>query len=107
MPGYGRAFVDISQAPADAHNCPGCPHPALGPAIVGSPNVLINGFPALRLGDAGFHAGCCGPNTWIATQGSATVLINGSGAHRQGDHAQHCGGIGVLITGSGDVVADK
>ena len=35
------------------------PHPAIGPAISGSPDVLINGRPALRIDDIGVHAACC------------------------------------------------
>jgi len=104
MPGIGR-LGDLSNAPADAHGCPGCPHPVVGPAIVGSPDVLVNHLPALRLGDQGVHAACCGPNMWTAVSGSATVMINGQPAHRLGDQDQHCGGPGQLIQGSPDVVA--
>lgn len=107
MPGYGRAYVDFSLAAVDVHGCPGCPHTAIGPAIAGSTDVFIDGLPALRVGDAGVHAACCGPNTWTAIQGSATVLINSRGAHRQGDQAHHCGGVGVLISGSTSVIAEK
>jgi len=104
MPGIAR-LGDKSQAPVDAHGCPGCPHPVVGPAILGSPNVLVNGLPALRVGDMGVHAACCGPNMWTATKGSATVLINGQPAHRMGDEDQHCGGRGQMIEGSPDVLA--
>jgi uncharacterized Zn-binding protein involved in type VI secretion len=104
MPAIGR-LGDRSLAPVDAHGCPGCPHPVLGPAIIGSPNVLVNGLPALRVGDMGVHASCCGPNMWWATKGSATVLINGQPAHRLGDEDQHCGGKGQLIEGSPNVLA--
>ncbi len=99
MPAAGR-IGDISQCPADAHGCPACPHPAMGPAIVGSPTVLVNSLPALRLGDQGVHAACCGPNTWTAQEGSASVLLNGKPAHRVGDMDQHCGGVGKLMLGS-------
>ena len=75
MPPQGR-LGDKSQIPADAHGCPGCPHPAIGPAIDGSPNVNVNSRPALRVGDHGMHAACCGPNTWTASAGSGTVNIN-------------------------------
>lgn len=71
--------------------------------MTGSPNVLVDGQPALRLGDSGIHAICCGPNTWTAIQGSATVLINGEPAHRRDDMDKHCGGIGRLVEGSPDV----
>ncbi|MBC2695183.1 MAG: hypothetical protein HF982_07905 [Desulfobacteraceae bacterium] len=103
MPQQGR-LGDKSQAPVDAHGCVACPHPSVtGPAIQGSPDVLVNYLPALRVGDMGIHAACCGPNTWTAVMGSATVLINNSPAHRMGDMDQHCGGVGQLIEGSPDV----
>ena len=103
MPPQGR-LGDKSQAPVDAHGCPACPHPVIGPAIKGSPDVLVNGMPALRVGDQGIHAACCGPNVWTALKGSATVLINNMPAHRMGDTDQHCGGVGQLIEGSPDVM---
>jgi len=103
MPGQGRVS-DISDVSACAHGCPACPHPAAGPATSGSPDVMVNGLPALRLGDSGIHAVCCGPNTWQATAGSSSVFINGKPAHRQGDTCQHCGGVGSLSTGSADVM---
>jgi uncharacterized Zn-binding protein involved in type VI secretion len=93
-----KAFV-----PADAHGCPACPHPCIGPAIQGSPNVNCNSRPALRVNDPGVHAACCGPNTWNAATGSGTVFINGLQAHRLGDTTAHCGGTGQLIEGSGNV----
>lgn len=95
--------MDQSRCPSDAHGCPACPHPASGPAILGSPNVFINGRPALRQEDSGVHGACCGPNTWVAVGGSKSVLINNRGAHRKGDADQHCGGAGTLIEGSWDV----
>ncbi len=103
MPPQGR-LGDNSQVPADAHGCPGCAHPCIGPAITGSPDVLVNGRPALRVDDAGIHAACCGPNTWVAKVGSGTVFINDKAAHRLGDQDQHCGGMGQLVEGSGDVI---
>jgi uncharacterized Zn-binding protein involved in type VI secretion len=103
MPGQGR-LGDKSNVPACLHGCPGCPHPGTGPAIIGSPNVNINGRPALRVGDTGIHAVCCGSNTWSAVKGSGTVMINNKPAHRMGDTDQHCGGVGQLIEGSNDVL---
>ena len=94
---------DKSQAFADAHGCPGCPHPASGPAISGSPNVNINSRAALRVADSGVHAACCGTNSWTATTGARTVFINGKSAHRLGDQTQHCGGLGHLSEGSTNV----
>jgi len=66
MPPQGR-LGDKSNVPADAHGCPACPHPCVGPAISGSANVLTNTRPSLRVTDNGIHAACCGPNTWIPT----------------------------------------
>jgi len=95
---------DLSMVNADAHGCPACPHPCIGPAILGSPNVMVNSLPALRVNDIGLHAACCGPNMFSAKSGSATVLINGKGAHRKDDIDQHCGGMGRMVTGSPNVV---
>jgi uncharacterized Zn-binding protein involved in type VI secretion len=101
---YQSRLGDKSNVFVDAHGCPACPHPGVGPAIVGSPDVFVNGRPALRVGDKGIHAACCGPNTWTAISGSFTVLINHKPAHRMGDQDQHCGGLGQMIEGSNDVI---
>ncbi len=103
MPAQSR-LGDKSQVPADAHGCPACPHPAIGPAVAGSPNVNVNKRAALRVGDPGVHAACCGPNTWTAAKGSGTVFINKKAAHRLGDKDTHCGGSGQMVEGSGDVI---
>ena len=103
MAGQGR-LGDKANISADAHGCPGCPHPGVGPAIAGSPNVFVNKRPALRQDDVGIHAVCCGGNMWKAQQGSGTVFINGKAAFRQNDPTQHCGGDGQLIEGSTDVL---
>jgi uncharacterized Zn-binding protein involved in type VI secretion len=95
---------DMAQIPADAHGCPACPHPAVGPAILGSNDVIVNSRPAIRLGDQGMHAICCGPNFWKPVKGSGTVMINGKPAIRLGDMTQHCGGVGQTIQGSPDVI---
>jgi uncharacterized Zn-binding protein involved in type VI secretion len=103
MPGQGR-LGDKANAPVDAHGCPACPHPATGPAIAGSPDVNVNGRPAVRVGDNGIHGACCGSNGWTARSGSATVFINGKQAHRLGDATGHCGGLGRLVEGSPNVI---
>jgi hypothetical protein len=103
MPGQGR-LGDKANTSADAHGCPGCPHPGTGPAIQGSANVLVNGRPALRVDDVGIHAVCCGPNMWQAQQGAPTVFINGKAAFRMNDPTRHCGGQGKLVEGSSDVI---
>jgi len=103
MPPQGR-LGDKSQVPADAHGCIACPHPCIGPAVGGSPDVMTNSRPSLRVGDPGVHAACCGPNTWTAAAGSGTVFINNKAAHRLGDADTHCGGSGKLIEGSNNVI---
>lgn len=95
---------DIAFCPSDSHGCPGCAHPVQGPAIQGSPNVLINDLPALRVGDPGIHAACCGGNKWRAAQGASTVLFNDKRVHRQDDQTSHCGGTGRLMIGSANVL---
>lgn len=103
MPPQGR-LGDKGFVPADAHVCPACPHPCIGPAISGSPNVMVNSRPALRVNDNGIHAACCGPNTWVATKGSGSVFINHLPAHRLNDQQAHCGGTGMLVEGSNNVI---
>ena len=105
MPGQAR-LGDNGQvdSPGDKHGCPACPHPAVGPAILGSPNVFVNGMPAIRKDDIGIHAICCGPNMWKATAGCDTVLINGKPAHRKDDAQQHCGGNGKQVVASSNVI---
>src|SRR6266446_4237765 len=105
MPGQGR-LGDKAQIQSDAHGCPGCPHPGVGPAIAGSADVMVNGRPAVRVDDVGIHAVCCGPNMWSAQQGSPTVFINGKAAFRKDDPSRHCGGSGKLIEASSDVIFD-
>ena len=67
-----------------------------GPAVAGSPNVLINGMPAARKGDMMV---CVGPPDSIKA-GSASVFINGKPAARMGDGTSHGG---VILGGSGNV----
>jgi uncharacterized Zn-binding protein involved in type VI secretion len=89
---------------ADAHGCTACPHTVTGPAVTGSPSVIINHKPALRMGDKGVHAPCCGPNTWSVAGGSASIVINGKPAVRVGDATNHCGGQGRMVEGSANVL---
>ncbi len=80
----------------DMHTCPminpgGVPHvggPVLPPGCL---TVLINGFPAARLGDM---ATCAGPPDSIVS-GSATVMIGGMPAARLGDSTAHGGLIAI------------
>ena len=103
MPGQAR-LGDKSQVPSDAHGCIACPHTCVGPAVAGSPDVKVNGKPAIRVGDNGVHSSCCGGNTWVAQAGSGTVFINNQAAHRLGDADTHCGGSGKMIEGSSNVI---
>lgn len=97
---------DKAASPADAHGCPGCPHPTFGPAVNGSTNVFVNKLPAIRKGDPGIHMACCGPNSWNVKGGSSSVYVNGKPIARMGDATKHCGNNGVLITGSPNVFID-
>ncbi len=104
MPPQGR-LGDKARCPADVHGGPCCkPHVVVGPAVEGSPDVITNDKPSLRVGDPGKHAVCCGPQTWECKDGSGTVLINGKKAHRLHDATKHCGGLGLLIEGSDNVI---
>lgn len=67
-----------------------------GPGKQGSPDVLINGHAALRVGDPG--------KGWTATKGSRGVLVNGIPLHRLGDETSHHTGNGQLVEGSPDVM---
>jgi uncharacterized Zn-binding protein involved in type VI secretion len=91
---------------SDGHGKKCCSHAVQGPAVQGSPDVLINTMQALRIGDPGIHSACCGSNTWKAAEGASTVLINGLRAVRIGDKSSHCGGSGKLIEGSPNVFID-
>ena len=68
--------------------------PASGAVSQGSPNVLVNGLPAARVGDA---ESCHGGQV---AQGSTGVFINGRPAARVGDKTT-CGA--VIVGGSGNV----
>ena len=103
MPAQGR-LGDPSNVRADAHGCPACPHPAVGPAISGSPDVNCNSRPALRVGDNGVHAACCGPNTWVAAAGSGTVFINNQAGASQRRSRHALRRFGQLVDGSENVM---
>lgn len=80
---------------ADGHGCIACPHPAVGPILTGSPEILIEGYPAARVGDVGTHAACCDGNYYTITSGDDNVLINGKAAALfQFSQTKHCGGTG-------------
>lgn len=70
--------------------------------VTGSGNVVINGKPAMRVGDK-FVTHCCGPKCHppVLANGSATVKTNGKPAGRLGD-STGCGG--KVMVGSGNVL---
>ena len=104
MPGIAR-LGDKAKAEADSHGCPACPHTVIGPAVSGSPTVMINNKPALRMGDKGVHSSCCGANAWQVVGASKTVYIDGLPAARTGDETRHCGAQGKIVEGSTDIEA--
>jgi|GEM_PF-1167944 len=105
MPAAAR-LGDKAQVDQDAHGCPACPHPAVGPIVQGSPDCTVNDMPAARQDDLGIHAVCCGPNNFTITKGSPTVYVNGKPFARLNDKTKHCGGTGPIIEGSPDVLVD-
>ena len=105
MPAAAR-LGDKAQVDQDAHGCPACPHPGVGPIVAASSNVLVNDRGAARQDDIGIHAACCGPNTFKVAKGSPTVYVNGKPFARMNDKTQHCGGSGPIIEGSPDVFID-
>jgi uncharacterized Zn-binding protein involved in type VI secretion len=105
MPAAAR-LGDKAQVDADAHGCPACPHPGVGPIVTASTDVFVNKKGAARQDDLGIHAVCCGPNTFTVAKGSPTVYVNGKPFARMNDKTKHCGGSGPIIEGSPDVYVD-
>lgn len=70
-----------------------------GTIIQGSSNVITNGNPQVRIGDAVQPHGKGPHSAPKMSQGSSTVLVNGIGASRAGDSAT----CGHPATGSGTV----
>ncbi len=82
-------------------------HESFGPQTItaGSPDVMINGSPAARLGDAMSSHGSpstTSPHSGTISSGSGTVFVNGVGIARIGDDVS-CGG--VIAKGSVNVFA--
>ncbi len=98
---------DWSYCATSAKGCPACPHPVVGPAIQGSPDVLIDNLPAVRVGDWGVSAADCGPNTWQALEGDPEVTVHGVPLVRIGDATNHAMTPGKMIMGApGSELAD-
>lgn len=73
------------------------------PAIVGSPDVFVNGLPAVRMGDLWCpHTNILSVHPGTGIGGSATVFCNGMPLMRSLDPID-CGS--VALTGSTDVFA--
>lgn len=100
---YARV-TSLAKCDADAHGCPACPHPVVGPIISGSSTVFSGGRPAARVGDAGVHHACCGPNQYTVITGDPSVLIDGRPAAIVGSSianastTRHCGGTGFIFS---------
>src|SRR5260221_12043486 len=65
----------------------------------GSPNILINGLPAARVGDPVSCRMATG-SAPVISEGSSTVFFNGKPAARMGDKISNGGSI---VNGSGNV----
>lgn len=72
-----------------------------GAIITGSPNVIVNGVGAVRIGDVVAGHGDSPHTTNQMVTGSSTVFVNGIPVCRQGDVAQ----CGHSATGSSNVSA--
>ena len=75
------------------------------PASSGSPNVFINGIPAIRLSDPWVTHGACPvhrPHSGSSSSGSSTVFCNGKPLCRVGDSIS-CGD--AMAEGSPNVFA--
>lgn len=103
MPPQSRVG-DNALVPGDSHGNICCAHSCTGPGVSGSPDLVVEGAFALRVGDPGVHSSCCGANSWVVAAGSSTVTINDIPAARLGDATAHCGGGGSLITGAGTLI---
>src|SRR3982751_1157454 len=87
MPAAAR-LGDKAQVDADAHGCPACPHPGVGPIVTASTDVFVNRKGAARQDDLGIHAVCCGPNNFTVTKGSPAVYVDdGADASGLGQYA--------------------
>jgi len=80
----------------------GCYAPTVG--VTASPNVMINGLPAHKVGDT-FTPHSCGTDVHpdVATVGSTKVIINGTAAMRLGDVLSP--GAALMAEASWDVFA--
>ncbi len=91
-----RTERDLSKPAARLGDTNACPLPGHGsnPTVSGSPDVLINGLPALRVGDSS----ACGD---AVAEGIGCILVNGQPIAFLGSATAHGG---VIVSGSGDVL---
>ena len=89
----GRCSIPIY---SESHHCP---HRRNGVFTGGSPNVFIEGKPAIREGDDGV-CNCVHSGTFKASEGSGSVFINGRAAVRIKDETTctQCGEEGYVTT---------
>jgi uncharacterized Zn-binding protein involved in type VI secretion len=73
-----------------------------GTIVTGSPNVNINGIPAVRIGDVVSSHGDGEHNSSVMVSGSPTVFINGIPLVKAGD-VSSCG---HAISGSSDTFSN-
>ena len=99
MPNVAR-LTDPGVGVCVAHESP---IPMTGVIITGSSNVNANGLAVARIGDV--VLGACG-HTGVLIEGSANVNANGRAVVRVGD--AFAGSFsGVIVSGSGDVLANE
>lgn len=96
-------ICDKSQCTTYMYDCSVYPNPVHAPTLSGSPDLLINGKPGLRVGNNGIHASCYPADTWQVIEGSPNVSMNGKPSHRLDDEDQHSGEIGRMMEGSPNV----
>src|SRR4030042_3575077 len=94
-----RVLGSCGEGQCCCHSDPQC-IPITGVVISGSPDILINGLPAARIGD--LMQGSCGHFGTIIS-GSSSVFSNGIPAARLGDITQGCLTV-TLISGSADTL---
>lgn len=104
MPAVARDNEDDTVASPDGSGYQ-CGSPTIQATEVGSSNVFINGFGAVREGDPmKEHPGPgCSPHAPTLSSSSPNVFVNGKGLGRLGDAY---GGNHIITSGSSNVFAN-
>ena len=111
MPSVSRRGDSIYGTTAGEHSghlIPCNPSPSTG-SISGncSPNVLVNGLPAARVGSSTVeYDSCCGSSSGSVGSGSSTVKVNGAPLARVGDRINAHNGSATISGGSSNVFAN-